>query len=217
MRNLDFTIKYQHNPKECKGIHSISQPIKRYSDIRDEAERMVKWLNDNNGSFPQPYSMAYAVSHCQVVEDPYRFFVVNEEMINSLKLENTKERNKKNFYFPDQAIFNAEIIEVPEKIKRRVPSREVTTDKDGKVGHKIVVKDGWIDNKVYVPDACMSFVHRGGKKTERYYRIKVKYQTRGIFGMFRTHIEWVEALKAHIFQHETDHFQGINIYHSKKK
>jgi peptide deformylase len=92
-----------------------------------------------------------------------------------------------------------------------VPKRELTNE-NGKVGSKITVKQDLISNVISVPDACMSFARRSGKNVEIFYRIKVKYQTRGIFGLMKTHKEWVKGLKSHIFQHEIGHAHGKNIY-----
>ena len=165
--------------------------------------------------------MAYAVSHCQVVSPhssfgPKAFFVVAKDFVNDDFITETRLRNKTNFYFPAQAIFNARVVEAPEKLEKDIPKREVVTGKDGKVTSRVVLVKGTVNNKIGVPDACMSFPNKSGKTTERFYRIKVKYQTRWHFGLLRPHTEWVEGVKAHVFQHEIDHANGINIYYNNK-
>ena len=60
----------------------------------------------------------------------------------------------------------------------------------------------------------MSFPNRKPKNVEVYYRIKVRYQIPAWYGL-KTKTEWVEGLKAHIFQHEINHAHGKNIYYAK--
>lgn len=205
---------YQFVPMVGKGTkaHEIDfkSKIFNYSGVVKEAKSIKKWLNDNNGSFPKPYVTAYAVSHCQVCEeDPMAFFVVNKQFIN-------KKESSTNYSWPSQIIYNPEILEKPETVTKDVPTREVSKDHDGNVSYKIVKKRGKVSNLYEVPEGCMSFQHKKEKKMMRYHTIKVKYQTRGFFGRIKTHEEWIEGLKAHIFQHEMDHMEGNNIYFNHK-
>ena len=212
-------INTAHDHKSGKGIYAIAKPVERYSHVKETAERMVLWLNTNNGRFPAPYLTAYAISHCQIDDEPYQMFVVSKELIRSDEVtikKGSRLQNDTNFFFPSQVIFNAQILEAPEKVERDVPSREVKTEKDGQVTSEIKMEKKMISNKIDVDDACMSFPRRTQKKTERYYRIKVRYQIKGFIGL-RTVSEWVEGLKAHIFQHEIDHQNAINIYYGKAK
>lgn len=209
-----FKLNAKHVPESGMGIYAISEVCKAGKALWEESEALVRWLNINNGSFEGDHRVAYAVSHCQVVEKPLAFFVVHNEFVNDMGLSDTKTRNKKNFYFPAQAIFNAEILEAPEKLKRTIGERVV--DKNSPNGYRIVQKEGYVNNLIYVPDACMSFPNKKPKNVEVYHTIKVKYQTKGRFGSFKTHTEWVEGLKAHIFQHEIDHAHAINIYYKNK-
>lgn len=215
IENNDFIIATKHDPESDKGIYAIAKRVKSYRSVKNIVEPMIKWLNDNNGHFPAPAVTAYAIAHNQVCDEPHAFFVVHEEMVNKLRLKNDKKRNNKNFYFPAQAIFNAKILEAPEKVKARVPKREVCKDNQGKVSSKITSEWGEVSNKIFVPDACMSFPSRTGRNTERFYRIRVKYQTKAWWGL-RSRTEWIEGLKAHIFQHEIDHAHAVNIYYKKK-
>ena len=195
--------------KNDKAMH-INFKDKGYKWVINEAKSIKKWLNDNNGSFPEPYITAYAVSHCQVKQyNHYAFFVVNKQFIN-------KKESSTNYSWPSQIIYNPEILEKPETVTKDVPTREVSKDHDGNVSYKIVKKRGKVSNLYEVPEGCMSFQHKKEKKMMRYYSIKVKYQTRGFFGQIRTHEEWIEGLKAHIFQHEMDHMKGNNIYFNHK-
>lgn len=213
---LDTSFKLTEKHEPGKGIYAISKPVKRYKEAKDVADRMVQWLNTNNGRFEHIFKTAYAISHCQVAAEPLDMFVVAKELTekNSIEIKGqTRTQNSKNFYFPAQAIFNARIIEAPEKIPATIPTREVTK-KDGKVGSQIKLKEGTVTNLISVPDACMSFPKRTAKNTQRYYRIKVRYQVKGWIG-FKTITEWVEGLKAHIFQHEIDHANAKNMYFDK--
>lgn len=216
-KNNDFTIQTVHDHLSGKGIYAISKTVKRWSEVKDIAEKFTNWLNINNGRFDGLYKTAFAISHCQVCEEPYRMFVVNKDLVrNKLYYKpDSKHQNNKNFYFPSQIILNAEILECPKKVQAKVPKREVVKV-DGKVTSKITTKEGEVNNMISVPDACMSFPDRKQKNMDIYYKIKVRYQIKGWFGFLRTKTEWVEGLKAHIFQHEIDHANALNIYYKNK-
>jgi len=213
-----FTINTKHDNTSGKGIYAVSKRVKSYSQIRHITEPMVKWLWHNNGNFEGSFKVAYAVSHCQVADNPFAFFVVNEELV-SKKRKKVGKNSHKNFYFVAPVIVNAQILETPEKIEANIPKRELVKDERGKLtGTKIVVNKGEVTNLIDVPEACMSFVHRTQKNIKRYYRIKVKYQIPASFlgiKYLKTKVEVVEGLKAHIFQHEIDHSQGKNMYYHK--
>lgn len=210
----EYVIEQKHSPDSKRGIYAISKPVKAFSEAYKKSFLVEKWLNANNGRFDGDKKLAYAISDCQICEEPHAMFTVADELANPFKIADTHSRNKKNFYFPAQTIFNAKIIEALDKVEGRVPTREVTNE-NGKVGSKIVVKQSLVSNIISVPDACMSFQRRTGKNVEIYYRIKVKYQIRAWYGL-KTITETVEGLKSHIFQHEIDHAQGVNIYYDKR-
>ena len=222
MKNNNFTLETNHDQKLYEnfgltyayGIYAISKRVAPFCEAIKEAIRLKEWLNDNNGSFHRDNKYAYAISHCQVAREPYAFFVVCDELINSLNMAMTKSRNKTNFFFPKQEIFNAKILVATDKIKGKKPER---VPDDSKQGYKIVVKDGLVPNKISVPDSCMSFPLKRKKNVEIFYRIRVQYQIRGWFGFLITKREWVEGLKAHVFQHEINHANGINMYYGKAK
>lgn len=216
-KNTDFTICTKHDHLSGKGIYAISKPVKSWRQVKDTALKFANWLNTNNGKFDGIYKLAYAISHCQVCDEPYKMFVVHRQLVRPYWFHriNTKTENNKNFYFPSQIILNAEILETPFKVKAQIPKRESVTE-NGKPGYKIVTKEGEVNNIISVPDACMSFPERKQKQVNIYFKIKVRYQYKGIFGFLRTKTEWVEGLKAHIFQHEVDHQNALNIYYKHK-
>ena len=215
-----FTINVKNDHTSGKGIYAVSKPVKSYKEVKHIVEPMIHWLHQNNGHFPPPHAVAYAVSHCQVADEPYAFFVVHKELLGGKKMKQGKN-TAKNYYFQSPVIFNAKILETPEKIEAKIPSRELVKNEKGEVtGNKIVVKDGMVTNLIEVPEACMSFAHRKQKNTKRYYRIKVQYyEYANILGIeyLKKRVEWVEGLKAHILQHEIEHAQGENMYYKKDK
>lgn len=203
-------IKIAHEPN--LGIYTISKRVKSWLSIRDTALKFQQWLNESQGNFDGDKRIAFAVSHCQVEDEPYHMFVVNKDFINMLKISDTKGRNKKNFYFKHQIIINAEVLEAPEKIQHEVPERKFKEN-----GEPIIsIKDKILSNKIYVPDGCMSFPKKKQKNVEIFYKVKVRYQIPSWRGL-KTVTEWVEGVKAHIFQHEIDHSRGINIYYGAKQ
>ena len=122
-----------------------------------------------------------------------------------------------NCFFESQAIFNAEILEAPKKIKRMVPKRKVSKPDKGKVEVEIVQEEKELDNLINVPEACMSFPQRTKKNVDRYHTVKVRYQylDKNLVGLttVKTFEGWVEGLKAHVLQHECQHFDGKNMYY----
>lgn len=199
------------------GIYAKSVSVKP-KEHRAVANEMMTWLNENNGKFKGEFSRAFAIAHCQVanVADPLKLFVVDTEFVNP-DVSDNKKQNLINCFFESQAIWNAEILETPDKITRKVPKRKVTPVKDGKVEVEIVEKEEKIDNKILVPEACMSWQHRKSRNMQRYHTIKVRYQyiTKNMLGIevVKTFEGWVEGLKAHILQHECQHFDGKNMFY----
>lgn len=214
-----FTINVKNDHTSGKGIYAVSEPVKSYKQVKDIVEKMLHWLYVNNGHFPKPYPVAYAVSHCQVeMEKPYAFFVIHKDMLGGRKMKQGKN-TAKNYYFQSPVIFNAQILEAPAKIPAKIPSRELVKNEKGKMtGSKIVIKEGEVHNLIPLPEACLSFLHRKQKNKDRYYRVKVRYWELAHFlgiAYLKRRTEWVEGLKAHIFQHEIDHAKGKNIYYDK--
>lgn len=56
-------------------IKKISKPVQKWSDIKDAVKDMKKAID--KGDFAGMYQEAVAISHCQVSEDPYTFFILH--------------------------------------------------------------------------------------------------------------------------------------------
>lgn len=200
---------------ETWGIHAISEQVKDPRKHMDVAAEMTAWLDENNGKFQGYYNSGFAIAHCQVAEKPLKLFVVAKELIG----EEGEGKTKLSFLFPARAIWNAEIVSAPVKVTRMMPKREVKYENHQAHVH-MSLEEKEVMNSYMVKEACMSFPYRNEKNVERNFRIKVRYQIieKGLFNRDKvtTVTEWVEGLKAHIFQHETDHFAGKEIYHKEK-
>ena len=198
-------------PDSKQGIYAKSEFVsganKKFAV--DMAEEMIRWLDKTNGNFKGQHPACYAIAHCQVTasKNPLRFFVLNKSLVN-------KDKANDNFYFESQAIFNALILESPDKIKKDVPQRTATKTESGKVEVSMKMEKKMVENKIEVPEGCMSFPYRKAKNMTRYHTIKVEYQYIGMFGQLKTFKGWVSGLKAHIIQHECDHFNAVNIFHN---
>lgn len=206
--------KWDH--KKSEGIYKKSDEVLKYSSIKAISNEMVLWLNENNGKFPEPYTMAYAVSHCQVDAgaDPWMFFIVDKGFLGKKNSKNGRNTYL-NYFFPSQVIINAKILETPNKIMKDKPERKIVK-KNGSISPQVTLKKVEVSNIFGADEACMSFPNRTKKTMERFYRIKVSYQIpRKIFGIeyLSKRVEWVEGLKAHMFQHEIQHSRGENMYY----
>lgn len=199
------------------GIYakSVSVKPKQYKSLADE---MVEWFRATNGTFKGEFSRGFAIAHCQVanVPDPIKLFVVEDDLVRK-DVPEIKKQNNINCFFESNAIFNAEILEAPEKVKKMVPKRKVSKPENGQVEVEIVQEEKELSNIINVPEACMSFQHRSKKNMDRFHTIKVRYQylDKNLLGIevVRTFEGWVEGLKAHILQHECEHFDGKNMYY----
>jgi peptide deformylase len=169
------------------------------SDIAT-AQQVVDDLNEVNGSFEGAYKSAFALSHNQVeANDPARIFFVAKDFVENTEGEVEDDtRTYENWYFPAQAIFNP-------RIEQALPTFLVEQEKDGKK------KKVAVSNIFHPEDACMSFPYRKPKKVERFLKIIVHYQI-AKDGELVDVVEECEGLKAHIFQHEIDHHEGIDIH-----
>lgn len=166
------------------------------------AQSVLEFFNKNNGNFEGNLKTAFALSHNQVESnDPTRFFVVATDLVEKPeKKEDDDTRTDANWYFEDQLIFNPQIIEA-----LPVFLNEVENPDTG-------VKKSVAASNIFRPmDACMSYPYRKPKKVDRFLKITVKYQV-AIDGNLVDREEQVEGLKAHIFQHEVDHHNGIDIH-----
>jgi peptide deformylase len=170
--------------KIVKNHYIVSEKVKKYSQIKDIVKEMIPFID--GGIKSGLYSDGFAVAHSQVEDkNPLAFFVVNSIYVGKDKM------------WEDSAIINPEIIEAPKSIN--VGSEE---EKDMK------------NNVVVYEEGCFSFPHRKPKKVKRYFRIKVRYYTKGLFSM-KIYERWIEGMAAHVFQHELQHLQGKNIYFEK--
>jgi len=62
--------------------------------------------------------------------------------------------------------------------------------------------------EVFNKEACMSMPYRKSAKVKRYRKIKVIYYVPGWFGRLKKKVETCVGLKAFIFSHEIEHFNG---------
>lgn len=77
-------------------IHS--KKVKSFRQIKKDAREMVELVNQDN--FEGRYKSGFALAHCQVTKDPYRFFVIHREV-------------KKGF--GDDIIINPEVVKRTDK------------------------------------------------------------------------------------------------------
>lgn len=181
-----------------------------------EAVALSTFLEEGNKSgFTGNWTRAVGISHAQVSEEPLAMFAISSEMVGKSK-KHTRNQNAKNFWFPAQVIFNAEIIEALDEIERLVPKRDLKRKPNSHEYEATITKEyKKVSNFIEAPDACMSYPNRTKKNTKRYHTIVVKYQIlRSFLGFkwLKTVVEEVESFKAHIFQHEIDHSFGIDMY-----
>lgn len=133
----------------------ISVPVNEYSEIEDDCEKMKIMLEKNNFSNGRK---GFAIAHCQVSYEPFRFFVTLPDV------------------YEEQVIINPKILKKEDKFSAR--------------------------------ECCLSFPYRGEKKVSRFNSIVAKYLD---FEM-KEHEDNFTGLIAQIFQHEIEHFSGLNIY-----
>ena len=84
-------IQPAHNHKADK--------VKNWKEIKEEAFQLRDFIQ--NGTFNGHYDKAYAISHAQVSNDPKRFFVINEKIMEGALLKE----------FGSWCIINAEILQ----------------------------------------------------------------------------------------------------------
>lgn len=178
---------------EIIKIHyKISKPVASYSEIKEEADKMLRFIV--RGRFLGFYNKAFAIAHCQVSETPYAFFVVSPEVVNE-KL------------FEKQVIINPQIVSSPLYLEMPLAKTNAPKDVLDKLGNKVVK----VPNALEYNEPCMSFPFRQPKRIVRYNKIKVKYQIKTMFGL-KTIERELGGIASEIFQHEYDHTIGKNIY-----
>ena len=202
------------------GIYAESIVVKPKEHL-DVAAEMIEWFDKANGSFKGEFARGFAIAHCQVanIKEPLKLIVLEKDLVkpDAPKTGGKGAQTLENVFFEAQTIWNAEILESPKKITRKVPKRTVSEPLNGKVDVDIEWEDKELNNQITVPEACMSFQHRGSKNIKRYHTIKVRYQYigKGLLGgaKVKTFEGWVKGLKAHVLQHECQHFEGKNMYY----
>lgn len=195
--------------KLLKGIEldrQVSKKANKWKDIKSEALELLAFLDEKQGKFDGEYVSCYALHHSQVSNDHYNFFVIAKNI-----------HGKDKGQFMNRVIVNPIILESPEKIEQMIPVKDFLKKPDDKVNVGFKMQKQIINN-VYDPvEGCMSFPQRKGKHMDRFFKIKVQYQIPILGGLIllkRT--EWLEGLKAHIFQHEVDHANGITQFYNNK-
>ncbi len=155
--------------KIIKLQFKVATPVTSLLDLKDAED--IKKLID--GGFSRGnYSTAFALSHCEVCENPLNYFVVSQKLVDEK-------------IFKSRVVVNPIILEYDEKLT------------------------------VSLLEACMSVPFRRPKRMERYLKIKVKYQIIEGEKLSADIVEEVDGVKAHIFQHQCDHNNGLNIYFDK--
>lgn len=202
-------IKPHHKPSERVTRKNLARAY-------EEAKALAAFVeNGNKVGFTGNWKQAVGISHCQVSEEPLAMFAITSEMVGGTQ-KHTRGQNKRNWWFPAQVIFNAEIIEALDEIERIVPKRNIVKgEKKGEFSVEITKQEKKVSNLLEAPDACMSYPNRSKKNTKRYHTIVVRYHIlRSFLGFkwLKTVVEEVESFKAHIFQHEIDHSFGIDMY-----
>ena len=84
---------------EVVPIHyKVSEQVKRYYQIEDDAAQMMQML-DNRG-FKGLFDTGYAISHAQVSQNPFSFFVLDYRLVEKSMFE-------------DRVIINPKILKAP--------------------------------------------------------------------------------------------------------
>lgn len=201
--------------KTGKGIYAKAKPVdaSNWAEAKVIAKEMVEWLDGMQGRFIGKFQNAWAISHGQVAEAPLALFVLSDEFIG----RSNGKTNRENFFWPSRMIFNPELLEAPPRFWVDAQKENKTIDKEGNA-HVSLESVKEERSNLYTPsikEACMSFPLRDGKFMKRFYRIRVGYDIVGFFGQ-RKHVEeWIEGVKAHIFQHELEHAEAVDMYHKK--
>lgn len=166
-----------------KVNYFISKPVTAYSEIKADVQELKQFIDA--GKFKGNWQEAYAISHCQVSDQPYCFFVIANKQVKA-------------GLFRYRVYLNLKIIEAPLHIKATpIPGQPTIT----------------APNAADFDEACMSFPYRQTKRVLRYNKIKISYQIPILGGLvLRTLTEDVEGIPSQVYQHEYEHSLGNNIY-----
>lgn len=197
------------------GVYAVAEPVtrKNWRAAKRAGRELLAFLDEKQDHFEGDYKRAWALSHGQCIEQPFSMFVVSDEFAG----RDEGRVNHVNYYWRSRLIFNPVVLETPESFEVEVPKRDVKRVAKDKAEVEMKIEKVKRRNLYYpeIKEACMSFPGRTGKHMERFFRIKVSYDVIGMFGQ-RKHVEeWIEGIKAHIFQHEAEHQQGIIMYYRK--
>lgn len=208
--SLELKTNLDHTKKE--GIYAVSRKATRKDMAL--AREIAETMDSSAEEWAKRYNMkAWAIAHAQLTDspEPVRIFVVHPSLVD-------KKLNVQNARFFDRAVFNPVIIEAEKEIVTYKPVRKtVFNEKTGRREIHDNVPEKCTTPNIFEPEeGCMSFTHRKPRKTQRVFRITVRYwYPRKILGFWvlwrRT--ERIEGLKSQIFQHEIQHFEGSNIFH----
>lgn len=196
------------------GIHAKAVKT-NWREARRIGEEMIAFLDANNGHFPGEHARGFALAHCQVaaVPDPRNLIVLDKDLLGAKDGKLTRI----NHFFPSRIVYNVRILKKPEKVWTDVPVRRMAGIKDGKATFEQVIERRELSNKQWYEEGCMSFPNLRSKKMERYFRIKVRFWYLWHDWLPLRWTGWVEGLKAHIIQHEVDHFEAYPMYHRNKR
>ena len=178
--------------------YEVSKPVTEINEILADMLLLKKFIIEADKK-----RQCYAIHHAQVHPHPFNFFVVHPR-----------------YCLGDGRLFEHNVIINPTIIES-VPYLRPTWE-DYK---RQFLKSGE-DEKLLLPvwqnfparlesqlewEGCMSFPFRKPKKVERFVAVKVWYQNEKLELITTT----LEGPAAHVFQHETDHGAGKNIYFSR--
>lgn len=213
MFNLELKIRPDY--KKLEGIHVESTWASR-KDI-PLAEAMVQYVDEKAEEWATKYDRkAWALCHAQLTTSstPKRIFVVHPSLVED-------DAAAKNTKFPSRMIFNARIVELDTHFERQ---RKVQKTVWNPKTERRELGEGYqtyqVPNVIEMKEGCMSYPDRKPKNVQRIFKLKVRYwypvTILGFTFLWRK-TEEVEGLKAQIFQHEIQHFEGENIYYPKQK
>lgn len=205
-------LHLKHDPTQKLGIYARAVKAGR-KDI-PTAIAMAEYMDANQEEWATKFDRkAWAIAHGQLenVEKPLCIFVVHPELVE------VTDANPVNVRFPSRFIFNPELLEAPTEIVSYKPVRKTMPNPTtGRREIKMVDVEHKTPNTFHAHEGCMSFPLRKPKNVTRVFRVKVRYWYPvtwfGIQFLWRK-TEYVEGLKAKIFQHEIQHFEGGNIYY----
>lgn len=177
--------------KIAKAHYKLSKRVKNYGEIKKIANEMINFLYSGAEKMEGNYDKVYVLSHAEVSDKPYAFFVCQKELVKA-------------GLFKSQVIINPKITHVSRLIDRQIVDP---------VSRGLIMQEQ--ENEIGLKEGCLMFPFRDYKTVNRFYKIGVSYQIPALFGLRLKKIEEVvEGQSAHIFQHHIDHMQGKNIYFS---